>query len=276
MYRANIFSEIHIVNLINDFSITKNKDYWNLKFNSVIYEIKFRKFNFVNNKLNFNNFNKNINHLIKFSDIQNILNGTCLVINITYDVYDIIIYNKETDKYNKYELYPENIEENICFWDQFIFNLLPYSSLEIFLYCTRFSKDTSYPYFKGIPKTLKLLMLSNLYNINLEKYKDQLKKIKIIDGNYWCGNCGGFLNLDILDEELLKYTKYLQFNIDSCDCYYYDDDRDDHDHIHYLRKFYIKNLQLCEYSVIDETLADRFGINNFIIENIYCNDIYYD
>jgi hypothetical protein len=274
MYRSNVFSDINIVNLINDynqFSINKNKDYWELKFNSVIYEIKY------NNNLCIYHFNLDLN------SIKLIFNASGLHYYETYNEIILSIYDKNSNiikkiyylfqsKYNDWGYndncdckhdcncifikinYTDDESDLSDLYDlynstcKFIFELLPYTSLTEIIFHSRFSNDCDYPSFKGVPKSLKKLALCNFMGVDFNKYKDQLKSIILIDLSRNCDYCGGINKLELIDEKFILNGKDNLLNCKHKKCY--------------IKKpfkygnFYIKNLKLCENELYDPDDSD--------------------
>lgn len=65
-----------------------------------------------------------------------------------------------------------------------IFDALPNTNLTSFEFTSRFASECDYKYFKGIPKTLKVLKLDHLTGIDIDKYIIQLRDIDITITEY--------------------------------------------------------------------------------------------
>jgi hypothetical protein len=253
MYRSNVFTDINIVNLINNynqFSINKDKDYWNLKFNSVILEIKYK----------YQNYAHNFDLYLNWSFIEKILNAASLYYYEShYEIY-LCIYDKNSNIIEKYvieyedSINYENDGDNSSIYDnvfsfynnntKFILELLPYTSLIEIILNSRFKSECEYPSFIGIPKSLKRLALCGFEGVNFNKYKEQLKTILLFDLNNFCGWCGGIYNLQPTDN-IFILKKCIGFEINVCDneeCHEYNLDYEPYNY----NNFYIKNFKLCE------------------------------
>lgn len=95
-----------------------------------------------------------------------------------YEYYDGITINNEFEDV----FIPADGAELIIYTD-LLFDLLPESKLEELEYRSRFPLEMSYKNFKGIPKTLKKLASENFLNLDIDKFKDDLEKIEIVDFN---------------------------------------------------------------------------------------------
>jgi hypothetical protein len=169
------------------------------------------------------------NIILNWDDVLTILNATelCYFEDTDTNTNYLEIYNKNENKYkyNRYNFYNpfNNCNEIYDFCDiinKFLFNLLPHTVLESFEYgSTECGSELNFEYFKGIPKTLKKLTLPSFLGVNFNKYKDQLKKIELIDLDVRCGECDAYLQKKPLNccdmsnvECFYSYCKHQNFN----------------------------------------------------------------
>lgn len=126
----------------------------------------------------FNKYNINLNTYI-FNKIINISELLYLMNNS----YNEFICSEDYDGLNVYINKQKYLITDdggkLLEYQSSIFNNLPNTNLKIFGFISRFSSETSFECFKGIPQSLKVLILENLVNFNYLKFKHQLYKVDL-------------------------------------------------------------------------------------------------